>query len=95
VNRVQQAIARLAGVDEYTNQQSDVLDQALVAMESMSENVAWLERQLEDLRYIDVYNANETAGDKGEIVSDEQRNRVLLRLRRLRHHNPIAKRRST
>lgn len=92
MNRVQQTIAKWSGVDDQVREQQDVLDQVLVAMESVTSQSSLLERQLDELMYIDLYDAGRPGGDQGEIISDEKRLKVLTRIRRLRNENPIAKR---
>lgn len=96
MNTAQQAIARFTGVagaiaekDQQLVEQESVLDQVLEAMESVSGQYALLERQLDELQYIDLYEGPES---KSQIISDEKRIAVLTRIRRLRHENPIAKR---
>lgn len=96
MNTAQQAIARWTGVadavgekDQQIGEQQEVLDQVLEAMESVSSQYALLERQIDELQYIDLYDG---PGSKTEIISDDKRLKVLTRIRRLRHENPIAKR---
>jgi hypothetical protein len=88
VNRVQSAIARWTGVDEQIREQSQDTEALLEAVESVASTNALLERQVDELLYIDL---SAGPGDKHEIVTDDRRLRVLTRIRRLRHENPIAK----
>jgi hypothetical protein len=89
VNTAQQAIARWTGVGKELEARDDRLDEALAAVETVAGAYSLLERQLDELQYIDLYSA--TPGEKNVIISDEKRLAVLTRIRRLRHENPIAK----
>lgn len=89
MNRVQAAAARWLGVDQQVQDDHDVLDEVMEAMESLSGSYALLERQLDDLLYIDVYSGD--MAEKNAIIDDDKRLKVLTRVRRLRHENPIAK----
>lgn len=80
MNGIQIAIARTTGLYDHVRE----IDAHLEAV--MSQN-ALLERQIEDLDYIGLYEDNTVA----EIISSANRKPTLQKLRRMRHENPIAK----
>ncbi|MDQ3024420.1 MAG: hypothetical protein M3R04_08575, partial [bacterium] len=60
------------------------------ALESSYSATTLLERQVEDLLYIDLSSGG-VPGAIDTVVTDDQRIKVLSRIRRLRHEHPIAK----
>lgn len=80
MNRIQEAIARVTGVDEEISALSGALEQVTTDNRLMA-------RQIEDLDYLNLYDLNEIR----EIIPSNNRKDYIDRLRRLRHENPIAK----
>lgn len=88
MNQVQEAIARVTGLDgQFDSMRSEMGDMADVMEHLISDN-AMLQRQIEDLDYLNIYETNPRAG---EILPLANREKTLLRLRRLRQDNPLAK----
>lgn len=98
MNRLQEAIAQLTGVNEVVEQvkqeateQVEGLRQgqleAADIMEHLVSDNSLLQRQIEDLDYLNLF---EMPGVQ-DIIPLGDRKAALLRLRRLRHDNPLAK----
>ena len=87
MNPVQEAVAKVVGLDEVIdNFESEQLRIADVLEHIISDNVM-LQRQIEDLDYLNLFDMNEIS----EVLPLRDRKRTLTRLRRLRHDNPLAK----
>lgn len=87
MNQVQEAIARVTGLDdEIGSMKSEMGGMAEVMEHLVSDNVM-LQRQIEDLDYLNLFDMNQI----GEILPMGDRKKTLQRLRRLRHDNPLAK----
>lgn len=88
MNPVQAAIARVAGLDETIQTfEAERLDMANV-LESIVATNQMMERQLEDLDYLNLFDPN---GISEVLPGGPERKKTLTRLRRMRHDNPIAK----
>jgi len=87
VNTIQEAIANLIGLDdvieEFQTERMELAD----TMEHLVSDNALLQRQIEDLDYLNLFDINQIA----EVLPIGDRKKVLARLRRLRHDNPLAK----
>lgn len=95
MNRVQEAIAQVVGLDnvftelqqkqeEFQTERLEIAD----VLENLIASNLMLERQLEDLDYLNVYDPNAIM----EVLpGGKDRKKTLVRLRRMRHDNPIAK----
>lgn len=87
MNPVQEAIARVTGLDdEFDAVKSEMRDMADVMEHLVSDNVM-LQRQIEDLDYLNLFDMNQVT----DVLPMGDRKKVLARLRRLRHDNPLAK----
>lgn len=87
MNKVQEAIAEFTGVASELREQQiqlQALDEATQHLES--EN-ALLVRQIEDLDYLNLFELNQVT----DILNLGDRKKIVNRLRRLRHENPLAK----
>lgn len=80
MNQVQQAIARVTGVDQ-------ALEESHAVIENVVASNALLQRQIEDLDYINLFDIHSVT----EVISLGDRKEYYNRLRRLRHDNPLAK----
>ena len=87
MNGIQQAIARVTGLDEQFHSLEE--HQAMLATEvdSLVGSNALLQRALEDVDYLNLFDINDIV----EVLPYTDRKKTLLRLRRLRVENPIAK----
>jgi hypothetical protein len=98
MNRAQEAIARVLGVDdaiaerdetiggiqeEYQTQLQDLGRQ----LEAVVSNNRLLARAFEDLDYLNLYDTHRIT----DILPEATRKETILKLRRLRHDNPLAK----
>lgn len=87
MNGIQSAIANIAGVkeqlDTYEKDQAEVVR----VMEALVSDNALLQRQIEDIDYLNLFEMNQVV----DILPLGDRKRMLQKLRRLRHDNPIAK----
>jgi len=87
VNAVQEAIARVTGLDDVVESQNSELQEIANVLESVVSDNQLLQRQIEDLDYLNLFDMNQVE----EILPIRDRKKVLARLRRLRHDNPLAK----
>lgn len=87
MNSFQQAIARVAGLDEVIESQNGQLVEIGDALEHLYADNAMLQRTIEDLDYLNLYDINQIA----EVLPIGDRKKTIARLRRLRHDNPLAK----
>jgi len=87
MNQVQQAIARVAGLDEVIEAQNSRLVDVEHAYEDLYSDNQMLQRTIEDLDYLNLYDINQLA----EVLPIGDRKKTIVRLRRLRHDNPLAK----
>lgn len=87
MNQVQEAIARLTGVDNEIKELSSALDQVSGAFEDISETNRMLARQIEDIDYLNLFDI----GQITEVIPSGDRQEYIKRLRRLRQENPLAK----
>ena len=81
MNQVQEAVARVLGMNP------GELDELQEQVSSLTYDNQLLNRQLEDLNYINLYDVNRIQ----EVVNPGDRRPTILRIRRLRQDNPIAK----
>lgn len=88
MNSVQEWIARASGLAG----ELDELNKDVVALEDAQEHLvadnALLQRQIEDLDYLNIYDINTSVLG---IMDGRDRKQTILRLRRLRQENPLAK----
>ena len=87
MNRVQNAIATVTGLDEVISAQEAQLGEVADVMEHLVSDNQMLQRQIEDLDYLNIFEM----GQIQEILPLRDRKHTLARLRRLRHDNPLAK----
>lgn len=80
MNRVQKAIANALGVTEE-------LEVTSRAFEAIASDYTMLQRQIEDLDYLNLYDLNTVK----EVLPNVNDSKTLKKLRRLRHDNPLAK----
>jgi hypothetical protein len=87
VNRIQEAIARVSGVQGELEYLESALNDTGSALEAVSNDNRLLSRQIEDLDYLNLFDF----GKVGEIIPSANREEYIKRLRRLRQENPLAK----
>ena len=87
MNQIQQAIARVVGLDDVIESQNGRLVEVEQAYEELSTDNLMLQRTLEDLDYLNLYDINQLT----EVLPLGDRKKTIVRLRRLRHDNPLAK----
>jgi hypothetical protein len=87
VNRAQEALFELIGADEVVNRLEEQNGELLERQDALENENRLLTRQIEDLDYLNLYDVRNIT----EIIPGDQRKKVLNRLRRLRHENPLAK----
>lgn len=87
MNQIQEAIARVTGLDEVVSAQESELQEIANVMEHLISDNKMLMREIEDMDYLNLYDVNPI----GEVLPIRDRNKVIFRLRRLRHDNPLAK----
>jgi hypothetical protein len=87
MNQIQAAIARVSGLDEVYDAQEQELQFIADTMEHLISDNQMLQRQIEDLDYLNLFEMNQIQ----EVLPIRDRKNTLLRLRRLRHDNPLAK----
>lgn len=87
MNQIQEAIARVTGLDEIVRVQEGELGEVINAMEHLASDNMLLQRQIEDLDYLNLFEINQVQ----EVLPLRDRKKSLARLRRLRHDNPLAK----
>lgn len=87
MNQVQQAIARVVGLEDVLEQQQSQLGELNDAFEHIYSDNQMLQRTLEDIDYLNLYDL----GGIKEVLPGLNREETLTRLRRLRHDNPLAK----
>lgn len=80
MNAIQEAIARVTGVDELIGELQDTL-------EHVGAENALLQRQIEDIDYLNLFDLNHIT----DVIPLGDRKKAINRLRRLRHENPLAK----
>ena len=80
MNRIQEAIAKVTGVDEQ-------IHTLMAAVEHTSGENALLMRQIEDLDYLNMFDLHRVA----EVINIKDRKQHYLKLRRIRQENPLAK----
>lgn len=80
MNRIQEAIAKVTGVDDEISTLSSALEQITLDNRLMA-------RQIEDIDYLNIYEMSNIR----EIIPSANRKEYIDKLRRLRHENPIAK----
>lgn len=105
MNPFQQTVARLTGIEEVLEEKDQAI--AAVASEFSAEKDEWLERftelqealehvdsqnallqrQIEDIDYLALFDI----GGITEVINSSNRKAVIMRLRRLRQENPLAK----
>ena len=87
MNQIQQAIARVTGLDNIVDAQEGELREVTDVMEHLISDNQMMQRQIEDLDYLNLFEMNQIE----EILPIRDRKKSLARLRRLRHDNPLAK----
>lgn len=87
MNQVQQAIAKVVGLDDVIESQNGQLVEVQTALEHLYSDNQMLQRTIEDIDYLNLYDINQIA----EILPIGDRKKTIARLRRLRHDNPLAK----
>lgn len=87
MNQIQRAIATVTGIDEVLRAQESELGEVLGAMEHLASDNQMMQRQIEDLDYLNLFDNNQIM----EVLPTRDRRNTLARLRRLRHDNPLAK----
>lgn len=87
MNRVQEVIAQVTGLDGIVDSQEAQLNEIADVMEHLVSDNQMLQRQIEDLDYLNLYEMNQIE----EILPIRDRRKSIARLRRLRHDNPLAK----
>lgn len=101
MNPVQSALARITGIDEIIDlqrtqleeqnsqltEQKSELTQIADVMEHLVSDNAMLQRQIEDLDYLNIFDFSNIK----EIITPAGRSSAITRIRRLRHDNPLAK----
>lgn len=87
MNQVQQAIARVVGLDDVIESQNGRLAEVENAYEHLYTDNQMLQRTIEDLDYLNLYDI----GQLVEVLPGADRKKTIIRLRRLRHDNPLAK----
>lgn len=101
MNSVQEAIAKVTGLDSVISENSQLqttfeaqreewetgLTELMTRMEHVDSQNALLQRQIEDIDYLNLFDM----GSVTEVISGANRKHTLNRLRRLRHENPLAK----
>lgn len=87
MNPFQDAIAKVTGLDELIEAQESRLGEFETVAEQLIADNHMMQRQLEDLDYLNLFEMNEIA----EVLPYQDRKKVIQRLRRLRHDNPLAK----
>lgn len=78
------------GVKKMLAAQEAEVSRLSTALEQTYSDYTLLQRTVEDLQYIDI-SGGSLMGSNVAVITDEQRVRVITRIRRLRHENPIAK----
>lgn len=87
MNPIQEAIARVAGLDDEFNGLRRTLEETNTSLEHIISDNALLQRQIEDLDYLNLFDVSHIT----EVIPGAQRKNVINRLRRLRQENPLAK----
>lgn len=87
MNQVQQAIARVAGLEDVFEEQNSQLTELADRTEHLISDNQMLMRTLEDIDYLNLYDL----GGIKEVLPGVDRSETINRLRRLRHDNPLAK----
>jgi len=80
MNQIQEAIAKVTGLD-------DIVDQLGQRLEQVSNDNVLLQHQIEDLDYINLYDLYNVQ----DIVPLGNRKNYINRMRRMRQENPLAK----
>ena len=80
MNNIQRAIARVTGVDEQ-------LEVTTRALEAVASDYTLLERRIEDMGYLNLWDASQFEDILPHAIDDK----TLKRIRILRHENPLAK----
>lgn len=87
LNRLQRGVARAIGLDDVLTAQESQIDHVMDVMEHLISDNQMLQRQIEDMDYLNLFDMNSIQ----EVLPVRDRKKMLARLRRLRHDNPLAK----
>lgn len=83
MNQIQQAIAKVTGLDEVIEENQQIFQ----ALEHADSQNALLQRQIDDLDYLNLFDLHSVT----EVIPIADRKKHYNKLRRLRQENPLAK----
>lgn len=91
MNPIQEAIAEITGVSSLVSEMekayNEKFDEFQSALEQVDGQNALLIRQIEDIDYLNLFDFNNLV----DVIPLGDRKKQLLKMRRMRHENPLAK----